>query len=71
MTFMGRNKLDRIRFPGCKVKPETVVLLRELAIELGYTYGSGASTGELLDTIATLDRDLLKLIIFKSAKLNQ
>jgi hypothetical protein len=63
---MGRHKLNRVPFPGCKVKPETLDSLRETAIELGYVYGDGAAMGEFLDRIATLDRDLLKLVFNKS-----
>jgi hypothetical protein len=63
---MGRTKLNRVPFPGCKVNPETLDSLRATAIELGYTYGDGAAMGEFLDRIATLDRDLLKLVFKKS-----
>jgi hypothetical protein len=63
---MGRHKLNRVRFPGCKVKPETLDSLRKTAIELGYVYGDGAAMGEFLDRVATLDLDLLKLVFSKS-----
>jgi hypothetical protein len=52
---MGRTKLNRVPFPGCKVNPETLDSFREAAIELEYTYGDGAAMGEFLDRIATLD----------------
>ena len=65
---MGRHKLHRIPFPAYKVKPETLETLRQTAIEFGYTYGEGAAMGEFLDGIASLDRDLLKLIFQKSSK---
>jgi hypothetical protein len=63
---MGRHKLNRVPFPGCKVKPETLDSIRQAAIDLGYTYGDGAALGEFLDRIATVDRDLLKLVFSKS-----
>jgi hypothetical protein len=72
---MGRRKLDRVPFPSYKVKPETLVSLKETAIAFGYTYGDGAAMGEFLDKIAALvhevwalpNRDLLKLIFNKSS----
>ena len=60
---MGRVKLNRIAFPGCKVNPETLASLRLTAIESGFTYGNGAALGEFLDRIAQIDRDLLKAVI--------
>ena len=60
---MGRVKLNRIAFPGCKVNPETLASLRLTAIESGFTYGNGAALGEFLDRIAEIDRDLLKAVI--------
>jgi hypothetical protein len=65
---MGRHKLNRVYLPNYRVKPETVESLKEVAIELGYTYGNGAAMGEFLDQIASLDRDLLKLVFKKSSK---
>lgn len=62
---MGRVKLNRIAFPGCKVNPETLIALRLIAIESGFKYGKGAALGELLDRIAQIDRDLLKAVIKK------
>jgi hypothetical protein len=64
---MGRRKLNRIPFPAYKVKPETLDSLKKTAIDFGYTYGDGAAMGEFLDGIASLDRDLLKLIFKKSS----
>lgn len=64
---MGRKQLNRVPFPSYRVKPETLELLKESAIELGYTYGDGAAMGEFLDRIAALDRDLLKLVFKKSS----
>lgn len=63
---MGRQKLNRISFPAYKIKPETLDSLKKTAIEFGYIYGEGAAMGEFLDGIASLDRDLLKLVFKKS-----
>jgi hypothetical protein len=65
---MGRHKLNRVPVPNYRVKPETLESLKNTAIELGYTYGDGAAMGEFLDAIATLDRDLLKLVFKKSSQ---
>jgi hypothetical protein len=63
---MGRPKKNHINFPTYKVKPETVESLKQMAIECGYTYGDGAAMGELLDRLAEIDRELLKIIITKT-----
>jgi hypothetical protein len=63
---MGRVKKGQIGFPTYKVKPETVESLKQTAIECGYTYGGGAAMGELLDRLAEIDRELLKVIIKKT-----
>ena len=63
---MGRIKLDRISFPGYKVSPETLKSFKTTALELGYTYGDGAAIGKLLDRIATVDRELLKVILSRT-----
>jgi hypothetical protein len=62
---MGRTAKNRVSMPGFKVKPETIEALREIAIETGFTYGEGAAMGELLDRLAEIDRELLRLIIKK------
>jgi hypothetical protein len=64
---MGRQKLNRVPFPGCKVNPETLDLLRATAVELGYIHGNGAAMGEFLDRVAKIDVDLLKLVFSKSS----
>ena len=63
---MGRPKKSQINFPGYKVDPQTVESLKQTAIECGYTYGDGAAMGELLDRLAKIDRELLKIIIQKT-----
>jgi hypothetical protein len=63
---MGRTKKNQVCFPSYKVKPETIESLRQTAIESGYKYGDGAAMGEFLDRLATLDRDLLKILIKKT-----
>ncbi len=63
---MGQIKKGRISIPGFKVKPETVDALREIAIDTGFTYADGASVGELLDRLAEIDRELLKIVIKKA-----
>jgi predicted transcriptional regulator len=63
---MGRHKKNRVAFPTVKVDPETVDKLREIAMETGYTYADGASLGALLDRLAEIDRELLKVIIKKN-----
>ena len=63
---MGRPKLDRVPFPSYKVSRETLDSLRITALELGYTYGDGAAIGKLLDRIAAVDRELLKVIISRT-----
>jgi hypothetical protein len=60
---MGRTAKGKISFPGFKVKPETIESLKQTAIESGFTYGDGAAMGELLDRLAEIDRELLKVII--------
>jgi hypothetical protein len=60
---MGRTKKNRVSFPTYKVKPETIKTLKEIAIDTGFTYGDGAAMGELLDRLAEIDRELLKVII--------
>ncbi len=64
---MGRKKLDKVQFPSYRVRPETLDLLKETALELGYGYGEGAAMGQFLDHVALLDRDLLKLVFNKSS----
>ena len=63
---MGRTVKNRVAFPGFKVKPETIDALREIALESGFTYGEGAAMGELLDRLAEVDRELLKVILKKN-----
>ena len=50
---------------NCKVKESTPDKLRKMAIASGYTYGKGAALGKFLDAIATLDPDLVRLILEK------
>jgi hypothetical protein len=64
--FMGRAKKNQVCFPSYKVKPETIDSLKQTALESGYIYGNGAAMGEFLDKLATLDRDLLKILIKKT-----
>ncbi len=51
---------------GYKVKPETIESLKKIAIESGFTYGDGAAMGELLDRLAEVDHELLKVILKRS-----
>lgn len=52
MAKRGRKALDRTDLHA-RVAPETLPAIREIARNLGYTYGDGAATGELLDDIAS------------------
>jgi hypothetical protein len=63
---MGRTKKNQVCFPSYKVKPETIESFKQTALEAGYVYGNGAAMGEFLDKLATLDRDLLKILIKKT-----
>jgi hypothetical protein len=63
---MGRHKKNQVCFPSYKVKPETIESLKQTAIEAGFKYGNGAAMGELLDRLAEVDRELLKVILKKS-----
>jgi hypothetical protein len=47
----GRKPLDRTSF-HVRVDPQTPSVLNDKARKLGYIYGSGGATGELLDAIA-------------------
>ena len=61
--MMGRVKLERVSFPSYKVDRQTLESLKQTALELGFRYGDGAAMGKLLDRIALVDRELLKVII--------
>jgi hypothetical protein len=47
----GRKPLNRTGF-HVRVDPQTPLLLSKKAQNMGYTYGEGGATGELLDAIA-------------------
>lgn len=63
---MGRTALNKVSMSGYKVKPETIESLKKIAIESGFTYGDGAAMGELLDRLAEVDHELLKVILKRS-----
>lgn len=63
---MGRAKTDRVSFPTYRVEPDTIESLKQTAIECGFTHGAGASVGALLDRLAKIDRELIKVILQKT-----
>jgi hypothetical protein len=63
---MGRTKTDRVAFPTYRVEPDTIESLKQTAIECGLVHGDGAAVGALLDRLAKIDRDLLKIILQKT-----
>ncbi len=54
----GRKKLNRKKVQA-RVDIDTDKKLQELAVKLGYTYGKGGATGEMLDAIANEDLVLI------------
>jgi hypothetical protein len=68
---MGRVKLDRVNIPTYKVKPETLVNLRKIALQMGFKYGTGAAIGAFLDMVGDLDPDLLIAAAAKNKLLKQ
>jgi hypothetical protein len=65
---MGRPKLDRERTNSYKVTRGTTDKLENLAMELGYRYGSGAAMGKFLEMISDLNPQLLALIVEKNKR---
>jgi hypothetical protein len=65
---MGRPKLDRERTNSYKVTRGTTDKLENLAIRLGYRYGSGAAMGKFLEMISDLNPQLLALIAEKNKR---
>ncbi|HEY9779012.1 MAG TPA: hypothetical protein V6D09_02565 [Leptolyngbyaceae cyanobacterium] len=59
MSKTGRKNLDKSRIHA-RVSPETPPKLRAIAESLGYKYGDGGATGELLDAIANEEWVLVK-----------
>ncbi|WGV27063.1 hypothetical protein [Halotia branconii] len=48
----GRKKLNRESLHA-RVAPKTTEKLKQVALNLGYTYNNEGSTGQLLDAIAS------------------
>jgi hypothetical protein len=58
---MGRLKADSVEIKG-SIKRQNAPKVRKLLIQLGYTYGKGASLGGFLDDLAEGKIILTKLL---------
>jgi hypothetical protein len=64
---MGRPKKDNTELINFRIDSQAAESLKKTAIECGFKYGDGAAMGAFLERLATVDLELLKVIIKKTA----